>query len=83
MNARLDLYRAQTRKTTFFVLSKSQLDSPSHFTSNLSPEAVENLKQELSSTKVTLRLDYNTSSLSFFLVRRAKLARHANDHSRD
>ncbi|CAH3169543.1 unnamed protein product, partial [Porites evermanni] len=30
---------------------KSQLDSPSHFTSNLSPEAVENLKQELSSTK--------------------------------
>lgn len=30
---------------------KSQLDSPSHFTSILSPEAVENLKQELSSTK--------------------------------
>ena len=83
MNVRLDLYRSQTRKTTFFVLSKSQLDSPSHFTSNLSPEAVENLKQELSSTKVTLHLDYNTSSLSFFLVRRAKHARHANDLARD
>ena len=48
-----------------FVLSKSQLDSPSHFTSNLSPEAVENLKQELSSTKVTLHLDYKQSF--FFL----------------
>lgn len=65
MNVRLDLNRAQTRKTTFFVLSKSQLDSPSHFTSNLSPEAVENLKQELSSTKVTLHLDYEQSF--FFL----------------
>ena len=65
MNVRLDLYRAQTHKTTFFVLSKSQLDSPSHFTSNLSPEAVENLKQELSSTKVTLHLDYEQSI--FFL----------------
>ncbi|XP_073243416.1 uncharacterized protein [Porites lutea] len=30
---------------------ENKLDSPSHFTSNLSPEAVENLKQELSSTK--------------------------------
>ena len=50
----------------FFVLSKSQLDSPSHFTSNLSPEAVENLKQELSSTKVTLHLDYKQS---FFFLR--------------
>ena len=65
MNVRLDLFRAQTHKTTFFFLSKSQLDSPSHFTSNLSPEAVENLKQELSSTKVTLHLDYKQSF--FFL----------------
>lgn len=30
---------------------KSQLDSPSHFTSNLSPEAMENLKEELNNTK--------------------------------
>jgi len=30
---------------------KSQLDSPSHFTSNLSPEAMESLKEELSNTK--------------------------------
>ena len=26
---------------------------------------------------------YTTSSLSFFLVRREKRARHANDHARD
>ncbi|XP_020626954.1 golgin subfamily A member 1-like isoform X3 [Orbicella faveolata] len=30
---------------------KSQLDSPSHFTSNLSPEAMEDLKEELNNTK--------------------------------
>lgn len=30
---------------------KSQVDSPSHFTSNLSPEAMENLKEELNNTK--------------------------------
>jgi len=30
---------------------KSQVDSPSHFTSNLSPEAMESLKEELSNTK--------------------------------
>ena len=62
---RLDLFRRKIVRQLFFVLSKSQLDSPSHFTSNLSPEAVENLKQELSSTKVTLHLDYQQSF--FFL----------------
>ena len=65
MIVRLELYRTQTHKTTFFVLSKSQLDSPSHFTSHLSPEAVENLKQELSGIKVTLHLDYTEQSLFF------------------
>ena len=30
------------------------------------------------------KIDYeSTNSLSFLLVRRAKLARHENDHSRD
>ena len=72
MNVRLDLYRAQTLKTTFFVLSKSQLDSPSHFTSNLSPEAVENLKQELSSTKVTLHLDYEQSFFAVSVEQKAR-----------
>lgn len=31
---------------------KSQLESPSHFASNLNPEATENIKEELHSTKV-------------------------------
>ena len=38
-----------------FVFNQLQLDSPSHFTSNLSPEAMENLKEELNNTKVQSR----------------------------
>lgn len=35
-----------------FCFTQLQVDSPSHFTSNLSPEAMENLKEELNNTKV-------------------------------
>ena len=48
----LNTFRVHATLLILLSLWRLQLDSPSHVVSNLGPEALENLKEELNNTKV-------------------------------
>ena len=60
-----------------FVFTQLQLDSPSQFTSNLSPEAMENLKEELNNTLMKVQFCFHSITARFTVtVLKPYLAKH-------